>query len=131
MLAGAIVVVHLLIVLFVVTGVPLVYLGAARHWAWVRSWRWRLLHLLAIAVIAAESLFGIDCPLTVWEDRLRGEQISTGFIERWVDRILFYDAPTWVFTAAYVGFAALVVITWIAVPPTRAARKRRIGIQGP
>jgi hypothetical protein len=124
MLADAIVVVHLLIVLFVVTGVPLVYLGAARRWAWVRSRRWRLLHLAAIAVIAAESLVGIDCPLTVWEDRLRGEQISTGFIERWIDRILFYDAPTWVFTVAYVAFAALVVITWIAVPPTRTPRKR-------
>ncbi|HEY6621637.1 MAG TPA: DUF2784 domain-containing protein [Steroidobacteraceae bacterium] len=124
MLADAIVVVHLLIVLFVVAGVPLVYLGAARHWAWIRSWRWRLLHLIAIAVIAAESLLGIDCPLTVWEDRLRGEQISTGFVERWIDRILFYDAPTWVFTAAYVTFAALVVITCVAVPPARAPRKR-------
>ena len=125
MLADAIVVVHLLIVLFVVMGVPLVYLGAVRHWAWVRSWRWRVLHLIAIAVIVAESLFGIDCPLTVWEDRLRNEQISMGFIERWVDRILFYDAPTWVFTAAYVAFAALVAaITWVAVPPTRAPPKR-------
>jgi len=124
MLADVIVVVHLLIVLFVVTGVPLVYLGAARHWVWVRSRRWRLLHLIAIAVIAAESLFGIVCPLTVWEDRLRGEQISTGFIERWIDRILFYDAPTWVFTAAYVAFAALVAITWVAVPPTKGPRKR-------
>jgi hypothetical protein len=93
MLADTIVVVHLFIVLFVLTGVPLVYLGAARHWAWVRNWRWRLLHLIAIAVIAAESLFGVACPLTVWEDRLRGEQISTGFIERWVDAVLFYDAP--------------------------------------
>jgi len=124
MLADAIVVAHLLIVLFVVTGVPLVYLGAARHWAWVRSRRWRVLHLIAIAVIAAESVFGIVCPLTVWEDRLRGQQTSTGFIERWIDRILFYEAPTWVFTAAYVAFAALVVITWVAVPPTRAPRKR-------
>ena len=124
MLADAVVVVHLLIVVFVLTGVPLVYLGAKRHWAWVRSWRWRLLHLVAIAVIAAESLLGIDCPLTVWEDRLRGQQLSSGFIERWIDRILFYDAPTWVFTAAYVAFAALVAITWVAVPPTRAPRKR-------
>jgi hypothetical protein len=124
MLADAIVVVHLLIVMFVVTGVPLIYLGAARHWAWVRSWRWRLLHLIAIAVITAESLFGIVCPLTVWEDKLRGEQVSTGFIERWVDRILFYDAPTWVFAAAYVAFAALVAITWVAVPPIRAPRKQ-------
>ena len=124
MLADAIVVVHLFIVLFVLLGVPLIYWGAARHWTWVRSWRWRLLHLIAIAVIAAESLLGIACPLTVWEDRLRGEQIFTGFIERWVDRILFYDAPTWVFTAGYLAFAALVAITWVAVPPTRARRRQ-------
>jgi hypothetical protein len=39
MLADAIVVVHLSIVLLVVTMVPLVYLGAAWHWAWVRSLR--------------------------------------------------------------------------------------------
>ena len=122
-IADAIVVVHLSIVLFVVTMVPLVYLGAARHWAWVRSWRWRLLHLIAIAVIAAESLFGIVCPLTVWEDTLRRQETASGFIERWIDRILFYDAPTWVFTAAYVAFAALVVITWVAVPPTKGPRK--------
>jgi hypothetical protein len=123
-LADVIVVVHLLIVLFVLTGVPLVFLGAARHWAWIRNWRWRLLHLIAIAVIASESILGIDCPLTVWEDRLRGEQLSTGFIERWVDRVLFYDAPTWVFTAAYIAFAVLVAITWVAVPPNRFPRKR-------
>jgi hypothetical protein len=126
MLADAIVVVHLSIVLLVVTMVPLVYLGAAWHWAWVRSLRWRLLDLIAIAiaVIAAESLFGIVCPLTIWEDRLRGEHTSIGFIERWVDGVLFYDAPTWVFTTAYVAFAALVAITWVAVPPTLAKRKR-------
>jgi hypothetical protein len=90
----------------------------------VRSLRWRLLHLIAIAVIAAESLLGIDCPLTVWEDTLRRQQTTGGFIERWVDGVLFYDAPTWVFTAAYVAFAALVAITWVAVPPTRGTRKR-------
>jgi Protein of Unknown function (DUF2784) len=124
MLADAIVVVHLSIVLFVVTMVPLVYIGAARHWAWVRNLRWRLLHLGAIVLIAAESLLGIDCPLTIWEDTLRRQQTASGFIERWVDGVLFYDAPTWVFTAAYVAFATLVAITWVAVPPTRASGKR-------
>jgi hypothetical protein len=125
MLAEIIVVVHLSIVLFVLMGVPLVFLGRARHWAWVRDWRWRVLHLVAIGVIVAESIFGIDCPLTVWEDKLRGEQTSTGFIERWVDGILFYDAPVWVFTAAYVAFAVLVAIAWVVVPPTKGQRKRR------
>jgi uncharacterized protein DUF2784 len=123
MLADAIVVVHLSIVLFVVTMVPLVYVGAARHWAWVRGWRWRLLHLGAIVVISAESLLGVDCPLTVWEDTLRRQETASGFIERWVDGVLFYDAPTWVFTAAYVAFAGLVVITWVVVPPTKGPHK--------
>jgi hypothetical protein len=122
MLADAIVVVHFLIVLFILAGVPLVYLGAALHWAWVRRWLWRLLHLGAILFIAAESLLGISCPLTVWEYALRGRQSTRGFIEHWVDRILFYDAPPWVFTAGYIAFAVLVLVTWIAVPPARERR---------
>jgi hypothetical protein len=124
MLAGAVVVVHFLIVLFVVAGVPLIYLGVALRWTWVRSRHWRVLHLGAILVIAAESLLGIVCPLTVWEDTLRGQQTAAGFIERWIDRLLFYEAPAWVFTMAYVAFAALVLLTWAAVPPSRDARKR-------
>src|SRR5271167_2630597 len=117
MLADAVVVVHLSIALFVVTGVPLIYMGAALRWAWVRSRRWRVLHLGAILVIAAESLLGIACPLTVWEDTLRGQKVASGFIERWTGRLLFYEAPAWVFTAAYAAFAALVLLTWLAVPP--------------
>ena len=119
MLADAVVVVHLLIVLFVIAGVPLVYLGCALRWEWVRSWRWRVLHVAAIVFIAAESLLGIACPLTVLEDELRGRRSAGGFIERWVDRVLFYDAPAWVFTAAYVAFAALALATWVVVPPAR------------
>jgi Protein of Unknown function (DUF2784) len=106
MLADAIVDVHFLIVLFVLAGVPLVYLGVALHWAWVRRWHWHALHLGAILFIAAESLLGIACPLTVWEYDLRAEHSTHGFIERWVDGILFYDAPPWVFTVAYVAFCA-------------------------
>ena len=124
MLADAVVVVHLLIVLFILLGVPLVYVGAALHWTWVRGWRWRMLHLGAILFVAAESLSGITCPLTVWEDTLRGRRTAGGFIERWIDRVIFYDAPGWVFTMAYMGFAALVFATWILVPPTRRARAR-------
>ena len=121
-LADAIVIVHFLIVLFVIGGVPLIYLGAALSWPWVRSWRWRVLHLGAILFIAAESLLGIACPLTVWEGTLRARQATGGFIERWIDRIIFYEAPTWVFTMAYVAFAALVLVTWMAVPPNRRKR---------
>jgi hypothetical protein len=121
-LAATIVVVHLCIMLFITAGLPLIYIGAAQGWAWVRDRRWRALHLAAIGFVAAESLAGIVCPLTLWEDTLRGQQSRAGFIERWVDRILFYDFPTWVFTVAYSVFAALVLVTWFVVPPTRRTR---------
>jgi len=122
MLANAVVLIHFVVVLFVTAGLPLIYLGAALRWAWVRNWRWRVIHLGIILFIAAESLLGIACPLTVWEDALRGRRSAGGFIERWIDRVIFYDAPAWVFTVAYVAFAALVLVTWIAVPPARRKR---------
>jgi hypothetical protein len=125
MLADVVVAFHLLIVLFILLGVPLVYLGAALHWPWVRSRRWRMLHLGAILFVAAESLLGITCPLTVWEDALRGQRTAGGFIERWIDQLIFYDAPAWVFTTAYTAFAALALVTWILVPPTRRGRPLR------
>ncbi len=124
MLADAVVTIHFLIVLFIVTGVPLIYLGAVFQWRWVRNWRLRALHLGAILFVAAESIFGIACPLTVLEDALRGERRAGGFVERWIHRIMFYDAPTWVFELAYVGFAVLVLATWMVVPPTPRPRGR-------
>lgn len=122
MLADAIVVVHLLIVIFIVGGVPLVYIGQALRWPWVRHWPWRVAHLAAILFVAGESLFGVSCPLTVWEDTLRGQHGAGGFIERWTHRIMFYEAPTWMFTTAYIAFAGVVLVTWIVVPPTRRRR---------
>lgn len=123
MLAAAIVVIHLAVVLFIGAGLPLIYLGRALRWRWVREWRWRVLHLAAIAFVAAESLAGIICPLTLWEDAVRGEASQAGFIERWVDQILFYDLPPWIFTVAYTAFAAAVVLTWFIVPPQKRARQ--------
>jgi hypothetical protein len=122
MLADAIVVAHLLIVIFIVGGVPLVYVGLALRWRWVRHWPWRVAHLAAILFVAGESLLGVPCPLTTWEDTLRGRHPAGGFIERWTHRIMFYDAPTWVFTTAYIAFAGVVLVTWIVVPPTRRKR---------
>ena len=124
MLADAIVLLHLSVVLFISAGLPLIHIGAARGWQWVRGWRWRALHLLAIVLVAGESLLGIACPLTVWEDLVRRREPGVGFIERWIDRVLFYDFPPQVFVLAYAGFAALVVRSWFTVPPVRRGGRR-------
>ncbi|HVL10297.1 MAG TPA: DUF2784 domain-containing protein [Burkholderiaceae bacterium] len=117
-LADTVLLAHALFVIAVVGGLLLIWIGGWRKWQWIRT-RWlRVAHLGAIAFVAGSALIGVACPLTVLEDALRGRTPGvTGFIERWVGALLYYDWPTWVFTVLYVGFAALVAGTWVAIPP--------------
>jgi len=121
MIADAILVVHFLIVLFIVGGLVAVWVGTAFGWPWVRNPWFRYAHLGAIAYIAGEALLGIACPLTVWEDIARGGVRPESFVGRWVQRLLFYRAPEWVFTTAYVAWALATLATLRLVPPRRKA----------
>ncbi len=121
MLADALLVLHFLIAGFIVGGLVLVWIGALAGWAWVRNRWFRYLHLAAIAFVAAEALLGIACPLTVWEDLLRGGARPESFVGRWVRRLLYYNAPEWVFSAAYCAWAAASLLTLRFVPPRRKA----------
>lgn len=126
MMADVLLVVHFLIAAFIVLGLVAVWLGAALGWRWVRNPWFRYLHLGAIAFVAAEALLGIACPLTVWEDLLRGGRSMDGsaesFVARWVRALLFYQAPEWVFTASYVAWTLATLATLRLVPP-RASRQ--------
>lgn len=118
LLADLVLLAHFLFVLFVVGGLLAIWAGAALHWRWIRHFWFRLAHLGAIVFVAAESLLGAVCPLTAWEDRLRGAAPQpAGFIQRWVSRTLFYDFPEWVFILTYMLFALLVAVTFYAIRP--------------
>jgi hypothetical protein len=117
-LANLVLALHVAYVLFVVGGLALIWLGVARTWRWVRNFWFRLLHLAAIGLVAAEALMGLACPLTVFEDWLRWtDDAASGFVERWVHRILFWDFASWVFTLVYLIFTFLAVLTWRRWPP--------------
>src|SRR5262245_5672670 len=120
-MADFLLVFHFLIAAFIVGALPLVWVGAAAGWRWVRNPWFRYLHLGAISFVAIEALLGIACPLTVWEDLLRGTVQAESFVGRWVRRLLYYDAPAWVFTAAYLAWAAATLVTLRIVPPRRTA----------
>jgi hypothetical protein len=121
--ADAILVLHFLFVLFVTGGFALTLAGAALRWSWIRNRRFRLMHLGAILLVVCESLAGIACPLTVWEDALRGAGPQhAGFVGRWIARLLYYDLPEWLFAVVYVAFALAVALTWRLVSPHPAAR---------
>ena len=118
--ADALLVVHFAIVAFIVGGLILVWIGAAAGWAWIRNPWFRYAHLGAIVFVAGEAVLGYACPLTLWEDMLRGGVRPGSFIGRWVYRLLYYRAPEWVFTSAYALWAAATVVTLMIVP----ARKK-------
>ncbi len=116
-MAHAVLILHACFVLFVVGGLLATWAGALRGRPWARNPWFRGLHLAAIAFVAIQSLLGYTCPLTIWEDALRGVATQEDWIERWVRAILYWNLPRWAFTAMYVGFAALVAGTWWFVPP--------------
>jgi hypothetical protein len=120
LLADIVLVVHFAFVAFVVGGLAAIWIGAAAGWRWVRNFRFRIAHLAAIVFVAAEALLGVMCPLTVWEDALRGRESEAGFIARWIHGVMFYELPGWVFTFAYVAFALVVTLTYRLVPPFKS-----------
>ena len=117
MLADAVLVMHAAFVLFVAGGLIATWMGVAFGLAFARNRWFRCLHLAAIAFVAIESLLGYACPLTIWEDALRGNAGDKGFVARWVHAWMYWDWPAWVFTAIYLSFAALVASTWWRYPP--------------
>lgn len=123
LLADALLALHVGVVVFVVGLLPLVLLGGALGWRWVRRFGLRLTHLGLMAFIAAQAWLGQLCPLTVWEQDLRriaGQRAyGESFIEHWLSRLLYWQAPWWVFVAAYTAFAVLVALAWWWVKPRR------------
>ena len=127
--ADLVLLLHASIVVFVVAGLVMVLVGNFAGWPWVNYHWFRWLHLTAIMVVVLESWVGITCPLTTLESWLRAEagsaSYTAGFIEHWVKRFLFYQAPTWVFTFLYSVFGLLVAGTWWCFPPVRAIKSPR------
>lgn len=112
---------HLLFVVFVVFGLVFIFVGQAVSWSWVRNPWFRLVHLAAISVVVLQSWLGAKCPLTTWEMALReraGDATYPGaFMSHWLDMILYYRVPTWVFVFCYTIFGALVLASWFLVRP--------------
>jgi hypothetical protein len=129
-LADVIVAAHLAYVSYVLVGQVLIVLGWILKWGWVRNLWFRVTHLAMILVVAIESIFQIECPMTTWEYDLRSlaqqEATEGSFIGRLLGDILFYDAPADhpAFLAAYVGFALLVLATFVFVPPRTEGYRR-------
>ena len=121
--ADAVLFLHVLFVVFVVVGLFLIFAGKLMSWDWVRNWWFRVIHLVAIGIVVLQSWLGVICPLTKLEMALRDRAGDTtyagGFVSHWLETILYYRAPAWVFAVVYTAFGALVLLSWFWVPPRR------------
>ncbi|MDH3585650.1 MAG: DUF2784 domain-containing protein [Gammaproteobacteria bacterium] len=121
--ADAVLFLHVVFVVFVVVGLVLILLGRLLSWAWVRNWWFRVTHLGAIGIVVLQSWLGVICPLTKLEMLLRSKAddatYAGSFVSHWLEAILYYRAPAWVFAACYTAFAAIVVLSWVWVRPHR------------
>lgn len=124
--ADAILFLHALFVVFVVIGLVLILIGKVYRWSWVRNPWFRASHLLAIAVVVVESWFGAICPLTTVEMMLRSRAGDTAyhgsFIAHWLETLLYYRAPEWVFAVSYTAFGSVVLVSWFWVRPRPFAK---------
>lgn len=115
-LADVVLLVHFSFVVFVVLGFLTILIGPLCRWHWIYSRRLRWLHVAAIGVVVAQAWLGRLCPLTLWENELRRRAGQAGydasFIQSWLQRLLYYDFPPWVFGAAYTVVGALILALW-------------------
>ena len=128
-LADLIVTVHLCYVLFAVGGEAAILAGAIFRWAFIRQPAFRIAHLAAVGLVAAEAALRLVCPLTEWEYNLRqlaGQTVERkiSFVARLARLIVFHDLSPHFLMVLHVGFGVLVVLTFIFIPPRFAGKKR-------
>ena len=113
---------HFGYVAFVVLGLLVILAGGLLRLRFVRNFWFRTIHLAMILIVVLESLFGILCPLTIWEYELRiaaGQQhvSDVSFVARWIHRLMFFELPPIVFLAGYCLFGLAVLVSWWLIPP--------------
>jgi hypothetical protein len=129
-LADGILLIHFALVSFVVLGFIFIWIGYCAKWKSVRNAKFRICHALIMGIVFCESLCGIICPLTEWENDLRikggeGQIYKTGFIQEWIQKIMFYDFSEGTFMILYLLFFALIVLTFLAIPPDLKKRNSK------
>ncbi|MGN6788255.1 MAG: DUF2784 family protein [Rhodanobacteraceae bacterium] len=115
---------HLAVIVFNVAGCLLIPVGAWRGGQWVREFWWRLAHLLSLAVVAAQALSGRACFLTIWQGDISGTSHVQPLIASWIDRVIYWSLPLWVFAVAYAVVFVYVIVLWIVVRPRAPWRSR-------
>ncbi len=116
---------HFAFVAFVVIGFVFIWIGHLAKLKFAKNAKFRICHILAIGIVFFESLIGMICPLTEWENNLRikggeGQIYETSFMNDWIHRIMFFDFSEITFMVIYLVFFAFILLTFVLIPPDSA-----------
>src|SRR5687768_13704498 len=121
--ADLMVTIHVAYVAYVIFGQLAIILAAPFKWQWARNPWFRFTHLAAIGYVAYEAIYGIRCPLSIWEEKLRalaGQPFNSSdtFMGRLLHNLLFIEGkPEIFFTTMYLAMLVLVVQGLVMYPP--------------
>ena len=118
-LAEAVLATHLAIIFFNLFGLVAVPIGAVCGWRFVHIRWWRVLHVASLAVVALQATLGRACILTLWQARLEGSATAAPLLMRWVEGLVYWRLPLWVFAALYIVVFGYALALLRLVPPRR------------
>lgn len=125
-LADVVVTIHASYIAYVVIGLLVILVGLAFRKAWARNFWFRISHLACIGIVVLQAWFGVVCPLTTLEKKLRvlgGQPGYSGtFIGHWMRRLIFFRAEPWVFVLCYTIFGTVVLLTFVLARPRLPGR---------
>lgn len=117
-LADIILLIHFAIAFFIVCGFffPIPY---KLNWNFAKNYYVRLIHILLITVVFIETLIGIICPLTIFENLLRSSYDTKSFISKWFGSLLFWDISINYFILIYFICFLWTLFIWFYYPPNK------------
>ena len=114
--------VHLLYVLFVFLGLFMIYLGYFIKLKLIRNIPLRIIHMIAMVIVAVQQYFMINCPLTVLEKKLlllAGREIYSGAFIPHLLSFASLNIKTEYYLPLYVSLSILFILSFVLIPPKR------------
>jgi len=130
--ADAVIVVHLLFIIFMLFGFLLTAYALFFRQKFLDWWLFRSLHLSGILYVASLSILGKYCPLTLLEYELRSRYevssvYSGSFIVHYLEKLVYPDVNPLIIQIPTVFIAIFTIVVFIIRPPKKKRGQRKKG----
>jgi hypothetical protein len=100
----------------------MIYIGYFLKLKMIRNIPLRIIHMIAMIIVAVQQYFMINCPLTILEKKLlllAGKEIYTGAFIPHLLSFASLNIKTEYYLPLYVSLSILFVLSFILIPPKR------------